>query len=290
MIKWCFYGVIKIFVCFNVFKLKGISEMSKKLYVSKKTTERKEKILEITHERGTISVETLAEIIGVTAQTIRRDISQLCNEHLLRRRHGGVERFEWPLNAPYDQRVATNPSAKRAIADAAAALIPDGSTIFISIGSTPTMVAEALQTKKRLTVMTNNLNAAMALSNESTNRVILPGGEIRLPDRDLIGDEATSFFEDYRAEFGIFGVAGVADDGALLDFHASEVRIREKIRENCRTSLLVMDSTKLNRDAPAVGGSIFDIDQIIMDQNVDVEFTSLLERIQDRLKLVGGNI
>lgn len=270
--------------------MKGICAMTKKINVSKKTTERRDRILTITHERGTISVETLAEIIGVTTQTIRRDISQLCNEHLLRRKHGGVERFEWPLNAPYDQRVATNPSAKRAIAEAAAALIPDGSTIFISIGSTPTMVAEALKRNKRLTVMTNNLNAAMALSDESTNRVILPGGEIRLPDRDLIGDETAAFFENYRAEFGIFGVAGVADDGALLDFHASEVRIREKIRENCRTSLLVMDSTKLNRDAPAVGGSLFEIDQIIMDQNAGVELTPLLERVHDRLKLVGGNI
>jgi DeoR family glycerol-3-phosphate regulon repressor len=137
--------------------------------------------------------------------------------------------------------------------------------------------------------MTNNLNAAMSLSKETTNRIILPGGELRLPDCDILGDEVTSFFDNYRADFGIFGVAGVAEDGALLDFHVSEVRVREKITMNCRTSVLVVDSSKFGRNAPAVGGSIFDVDRIIMDTHQNDDFIPLLERVGDRLVMAGGS-
>ena len=250
---------------------------------------RKDQIIELTLERGIVSVGELAEKLGVSAQTVRRDINQLCSDNLLRRRHGGVERFEQPLNTPYNERTITNPDYKHAIADAVAQMVPDGSSIFISIGSTPTMVAAALKGKKNLTVMTNNLNAAMALSEEATNRIILPGGELRLPDRDILGDDVTSFFDDYRAEFGVFGVAGVAADGALLDFHASEVRVREKIRMNCKTSVLVVDSTKFGRDAPAVGGSIFDVDRIIMDKHQNDDYIPLLKRVEDCLVIVGDS-
>ena len=109
------------------------------------------------------------------------------------------------MNTPFDQRVGTNLVGKRAIGEVAATLIPDGSTIFISIGSTPLSVARALRRHKGLTVITNNLSAAMALSDELSNRIILPGGEVRLPDRDILGDEVLDFFGRYRAEFGIFG-------------------------------------------------------------------------------------
>ncbi|WP_028022148.1 DeoR/GlpR family DNA-binding transcription regulator [Enterovibrio calviensis] len=255
-----------------------------------KTEVRRELILEMTHAKGNVSVEMLTEFLGVSAQTVRRDINQLCSENLLRRRHGGVESFERQLNDPYQQRAVTNSEAKHAIARAVADLIPDGSTVFISIGSTPAIVAEALTQKRELTVMTNNLNAAMTLSNEPSNRIIIPGGEVRMPDRDVLGDDVLAFFNSYRAEFGIFGVAGVSEDGGMLDFHASEVRVREAIRTHCKTSVLVMDSTKLTRIAPAVGGSIFDVDQIIMDQHPGDDFSSLIERVGDRLKLVGGEI
>ncbi|CZF81809.1 Glycerol-3-phosphate regulon repressor [Grimontia celer] len=254
-----------------------------------KTEIRREKIIELTQARGNVSVELLTEILGVSSQTVRRDLNQLCSENLLRRRHGGVESFEEQLNAPYDLRAATNPTEKRAIAKAVADVIPDGATVFISIGSTPAIVAEALTSKSGLTVMTNNLNAAMVLSNEPSNRIIIPGGEVRMPDRDVLGDGVLEFFNSYRAEYGIFGVAGVSEDGGMLDFHASEVRVREAIRTHCKTSILVMDSTKLTRTAPAIGGSIFDVDLIIMDQHPGDDFSALSDRVGDRLKLVGGD-
>lgn len=255
--------------------------------MSRKTQERREKIIALTRQQKNVSVEALVEKLGVSAQTVRRDINHLCDDNLLRRRHGGAERFERPLNVPYDLRAATNSRAKSAIGRAAAEMVPDGATVFISIGSTLMTIAEALRAKTRLTVVTNNLNVAMALSDEATNRIILPGGEMRLRDRDILGEQVVKMFASYRAEFGFFGVAGVADDGELLDFHTSEVQVREQIRMNSRTSVLTLDSTKFGRAAPAVGGNIADVDRIILDKRPDGEFAHILDGLKEKLQIVG---
>ena len=236
-------------------------------------------------ERGVVSVDALADALGVSTQTIRRDIDKLCEGDTLRRRHGRVELEEKYLNTPFDQRAGTNLTGKRDVGEAAALLVPDGSTIFISSGSTPLSVASALRRRKGLTVISNNLSAAMALSDEVTNRIILPGGELRLPDRDILGDEVLGFFGKYRAEFAIFSVAGVADDGSLLEFHSAEVSAREKIRENSQVSMLVLDQTKFGRRAPAVGENIQDVDHIILDKMPNTKFFPILENLGDKLIL-----
>ena len=253
--------------------------------MSSKKLNRRERIEEIVLERGAISVGALAETLDVSTQTIRRDIDDLCDGDTLRRKHGRVEIDPQKGNTPFDQRAGTNLAGKRDIGEAAAELVPDGATVFISIGSTPLAVASAMRRRKDLTVITNNLSAAMALSEEVSNRIIIPGGELRLPDRDILGDEALELFSRYRADIGIFGAAGVAEDGALLDFHVAEVRAREQIRENSRVSMLVLDSTKFGRAAPAVGESLLDIDHVIVDRRPEPTFDSLLEKLNGRLVL-----
>ena len=253
--------------------------------MSAKKRNRRSQIVELVHERGAVSVGSLAEIFDVSMQTIRRDVDIICDAEAFRRRHGRIELAQEYLNTPFDQRAGTNISEKRDIATAAAALIKDGSTIFISIGSTPLNVARALRDRKELTVITNNLSAAMALSEEQSNRIILPGGEVRLPDRDILGDEVLKLFGQYRADFGIFGVAGVTETGSLLEFHAAEVRARERIRENAEVSLLVLDRTKFGRMAPAVGENICDMDYVILDRRPEQPFGQLLDNLGDRLIL-----
>lgn len=234
-------------------------------------------------ERGAISVGALAEILNVSMQTIRRDIDDLCADENLHRLHGRVELAKDALNTPFDERRDTNLAAKQAIGEAAASLIPDGSSLFISIGSTALAVARALRARKGLTVITNNLSAAMALSDELSNRIIIPGGELRLPDRDMLGDEVLNFFARYRTEFGIFGTAGVAADGNLLEFHSAEVRVAGQMRSNAQTSILVIDHTKFGRLAPALGPNLSEIDRVVLDRRPGPEFDGLIDQASARM-------
>ena len=251
--------------------------------MASKKIRRRDLIQQVVQERGGVSVGALAEMLGVSTQTIRRDLDILCDREGLRRAHGRIELAEDRLNTPFDQRAGTNLVGKRAIGEAAAAQIPDGATLFISIGSTVLSVARALHRRKELTVITNNLSAAMALSEELSNRIILPGGEIRLPDRDFVGEEVVDFFDRYRAEFAIFGTAGIDPGGALLEFHQSEVRATEKMRRNAQKSLLVIDHSKFGRLAPAAGGNLDEIDLVICDRHPTEPFSEMVESLGQRI-------
>lgn len=233
---------------------------------------------------GRVTVEELAIEFKVSTHTIRRDLNALCEQAKLRRVHGGAEYIDAQANLPYGDRKVLHIREKQTIARAVARLVPDGATLFFSIGTTPALVAAALAEHCELTVITNNLNVAMALSSEESNRVIIPGGELRLPDRDLMAQGALDFFSAYRADFGIYGVGGIDTDGSLLDFHEQEVRIRECIRANARYSILVADRSKFGRRAAAVGGWIGDADRIVIDRRpTEPVYADLLAPLEDRL-------
>ncbi|EFL89451.1 DeoR/GlpR family DNA-binding transcription regulator [Ahrensia sp. R2A130] len=256
--------------------------------MSSKKHKRRNMIQQIVHERGGLTVGALAEMLDVSTQTIRRDLDKLCDGDVLRRRHGRIELAEDRLNTPFDQRAGTNLVGKRAIAEHVARQIPDGSSLFLSIGSTALSVARALGRHKQLTVITNNLSAAMTLSEEVSNRIILPGGELRLPDRDMIGEEVVTFLDRFRAEFAVFGVAGIAEDGGLLEFHPAEVRVCARMRDNAAMSILAVDRTKFGRSAPAYGGNIDTVDLVVSDRIPDALYLPIVETLDDRIVFAEG--
>ncbi len=228
-------------------------------------------------QSGSLSVEMLARHFDVSPQTIRRDVASLCQANLLRRRYGGVERMESAVNSSYDTRKLVHPEAKRRLAALVADLIPNGASVMFSIGTTPEMVALALTRHDDLTVVTNNLNVAMALSANTSNRIYVPGGVVRLPDRDLLGREVETLFASFRADFGIYGVGGIEPDGVLVDFDRDETQAREMIRQNCRQSILVADRSKFCRAAPARCGRLGDANLFVIDGPPAPELAALIE-------------
>lgn len=240
-------------------------------------SERQNQILLEVRQKGFASIEELANDYGVTTQTIRRDVNALCEASLLRRRHGGVEVIGRSGNIAYPERQIINGAAKRAIGRAVAAMIPNRASVLIGIGTTPEQVAVALSAHEDLTVVTNSLNAADALSTTRSNRIILPGGTLRLPDRDLLGPDCDRLFRSFRADFGIFGVGGIDHDGALLDFSQEEVSARRAMREGCRHSILVADFTKIGRPAPCRGGDLRDIETVVLDMPPPEPIADMIE-------------
>lgn len=239
-------------------------------------TPRQHGIVDLARQGGFLSVETLAEHFCVTPQTIRRDINILCDANLLRRRRGGAEYVEAPrLNLAYETRRIIHPLAKQAIGALVAGLIPSGASVSFGIGTTPEFVALAMQGHEDLTVITNNLNVAMALSVTASNRIILPGGTVRLPDRDVLGPHVEEMYRNYRVDFGVFGVGGIEPDGTLVDFDRAEVLARAAMLESCRQSVLVADVSKLGRPAPARGGRLSDIDLVVLDAPPPPAFAAL---------------
>lgn len=248
---------------------------------------RQASILDIAQTQGRVLVDELAAHLRVSPHTIRRDINSLCEMGKLRRLHGGAEFIEGSSNLPYATRSGLHVAAKKQIAAQVAQLIPDRATLFFSIGTTPALVASALIAREGLTVITNNLNAAMALSDAPGARIILPGGELRLPDRDILGPQVLDLFRSYRADFAIYGVGGIDVDGSLLDFHEEEVQNRETMRSNARAAVLVADVSKFGRRAAAVGGTLAQADHIVLDQQPEAPFAGALSGVSSKVLLAG---
>jgi DeoR family glycerol-3-phosphate regulon repressor len=219
-------------------------------------SERQAEIAELVREHGFQSVDALSELFEVTTQTIRRDLNTLCDFGLARRRHGGID---WPTeskNLAYGSRQVLARGAKQAIGNEVSRHVPNGASLAFSIGTTPQVVAEALLQHEQLKLFTNNLNIAMLACENPTFEVNVAGGRLRNSDRDILGTGLEEFLSAYMVDIGIYGAAGVADDGTLLDFHKEEVMARRLIRKNSRETFLVLDHTKFGRPAHVRGGNI----------------------------------
>jgi DeoR family glycerol-3-phosphate regulon repressor len=223
-------------------------------------------IINFARQVGTVEVEDLARRYEVTPQTIRKDLNDLCERKILHRTHGGATISSGVENLSYEARRFVAADEKRAIGRAAAALIPNGSSLFINIGTTTEEVANALQGHEDLLVITNNLNVAAVLHREPKMEVIVAGGAVRRSDGGVIGSMAVDLIRQFKVDFAVIGASAIDEDGSLLDFDYREVRISQAIIENARNVILVADSSKVARTAPVRIAHLNQIDTFVTDQ------------------------
>lgn len=250
-------------------------------------TERQAQIAEMVRQKDFIRVEDLAHHFQVTTQTIRRDLNQLCTLGIVRRLHGGVQRMNIPGNVAYAWRQILNADAKQTIAREVACHVPNGVSLAFSIGTTPEMVSKALLDHQHLRIFTNNLNIAVLACSNPSFEVTVAGGRLRNEDRDVMGAGMEALFGAYKVDIGIYGVAGVDEDGTLLDFYEEEVRARQIILENSRNAYLVLDHTKFGRAAHVRGGSIDEAGKIFCDRMPPAPILDRLERSDAQLIICG---
>ena len=204
-------------------------------------THRQSEILNIARAFGRVMVEDLARRFEVSAQTIRKDLNDLCDHRSLTRIHGGAIIASGVENLAYEARRFVAAEEKKAIGAAAAALIPNGCSLFINIGTTTEEVASALTSHEDLLVITNNLNVAMLLYRHPRIEVIVAGGTVRRADGAVIGSTAISLIGQFKVDYAIIGASAIDEEGALLDFDYREVQAAQAIIANARSVMLVAD-------------------------------------------------
>lgn len=251
--------------------------------VNMEMTERQAGISELLRQEAFLTIDALAENFGVTTQTIRRDVNALCDLGLARRRHGGIAPLTTEGNLAYASRQILNRSGKMHLAEEVARHIPNNSTLSIGIGTTPEVVAGALLNHKGLRIFTNSLSIAQICSVNTDFEINIAGGRLRHEDHDVLGNSVERFFEAYKTDYGIFGVAGVELSGGLLDFYEEEVRVRDQILRNCRESFLVLDYQKFGRSAHVRGGNITDASKVFCDKFPPGEISAKLKESETEL-------
>jgi len=243
---------------------------------------RHQDILELARQSGFLSTEELTKHFKVTSQTIRRDINELCEQGLLRRYHGGAGLASSVENVEYSARKVLLHEEKIRIARMVAREIPDNASLFINIGTTTEEVAKALSEHRNLRIITNNLNVAAMLCNNTNFEVIVAGGVVR-HDRGVIGESTIDFIRQFKVDYGIIGISGIDLDGTLLDFDYREVRVAQEIIANARQVFLVTDHSKFNRNPMVRVCQIAEIDALFTDRLPPEEIQAALRVAKTRL-------
>jgi len=226
---------------------------------------RHDQLLTLIADRGYMNIDELAQLLDVSTQTVRRDIRKLSDQGLITRHHGGAGRASSVVNTAFEQREVSLTDEKRAIAEAIADYIPDGSTIFITIGTTVEHVARALLNHNHLRIITNSLRVAHILYKNPRFEVMMPGGSIRAHNGGIIGPQAVSFVSEFRADYLITSVGAIDTDGTLLEFDVNEASVAKGMMAHARHILLAADHTKYHASAAVSIGNISQVSALFTD-------------------------
>lgn len=251
-------------------------------------SERQTEILYRARHEGRVEVEALAAAFEVTTQTIRRDLNELSQNGLLARVHGGAVFTARVANVAYAERRTVSAPEKRAIGIRAAAMIPEGCSVILNIGTTTEEVARALVDRHNLVVITNNLNVVGILSGTPGKEIIIAGGVLRQSDGAVVGDDTVEFIRRFKADIAVIGASALDEDGAVMDYDLREVAVARAIIGNARRTILVCDSLKFGRTAPVRICSVADVHAFVTDLPPPAAFADACARAGVTIEIAGS--
>lgn len=235
-------------------------------------TFRAEAILQELLRHGEVSVDSLARHFRVSPATIRRDLSELERQGLLRRNHGGAGPVAPMLYEPFrhlssfqeqEQKCAAE---KRRIGLTAASLISDGETIAIGAGTTTTQLARCIRHRKRLTVITNAINIAMELSHLPEIEVSMTGGSLSGDWFALVGDVAQRNVSEMFFDKAFIGVDGAHAEHGLTTNYPDQAAIHRAMLRQARQRIVLADHRKIGTIGRSLIWPANDLDKLIVDK------------------------
>lgn len=238
---------------------------------------RQQAIAKVAREQGFVMIETLADQMQVTTQTIRRDIGALCDGGVLTRFHGGASYRSSVANTPYEARRGTLAQEKETIARAVAAEIADESSVFIDIGTSAEAVARQLLHKRGLRIVTNNLNVVSILAGKEDFDITVTCGQLRQRDLALMGDACADFVARFQLDCSILGVVSISTEGDILDFSLDDARLTQAILGCGRRAFVVADHSKFGRPAVAKVGHLSQVHTLFTDRLPEGAWSRLAE-------------
>ena len=233
---------------------------------------RQTEILRAVRQSGSLSVTALAVQLGVSTESIRRDIRPLIESGAVLRFHGGVadpaRQTAGPAHLeepPFQRRMRVNREAKRKIAGLVLERIRDGDGLILDNGTTTAYVAEALAARSRLVVMTNSAQIACRLAGRNGNRVFMAGGELAGDDAAAFGPAALEFLRQFQLRYALLSAGAIGADGEIRVFHLFEAEFARVAMGQARESWVIADGSKFLREAPVKLCDLAAVNRVITD-------------------------
>ncbi|HEM8293217.1 TPA: DeoR/GlpR transcriptional regulator [Providencia stuartii] len=219
-------------------------------------------IIEIIAKNGQVSVADLSNQLHVSADTIRRDLTELENQGLAQKNHGGAVGFNVPVMSRRGRNILL-PEVKKQLGQQVAKLIPKSSTLFLDSGSTIMAVASFIQGPMK--IITTSLDIATHFSDRTDIQLILLGGEWDPQQRLFSGSATLSMLARYRADIAILGACALHPTLGLSASEEADCDVKRAMIANSQMHWVVADSTKLNLCQPYLVANLDEIDQLFLD-------------------------
>jgi len=243
-----------------------------------KPDDRQKLIANLIRGKGRLKVETLADELGTSRETIRRDLTALADKGLVRKIHGGAMPPRADTEGPFSQRMLENAAAKQRIATAAAGLFEAGDTLFIDTGSTTLCFAEALAKRTGLTVVTNSSAIAKVLSQaEAGHRVYLLGGEFNGDNLETGGELALEQIRAFRANHVVLTIGALEARAGAMDFNIEEAQVARAMIAQSQSVTIIADESKFDHIAAFEVCPLERLDRLVCDAPPSGELARRLE-------------
>jgi len=253
--------------------------------------ERRNKIVELVNSQGSVLVIDLSNSFGISEVTIRADLRLLEEKGLVTRFHGGAakpgatvldnENQEVVLEERY--RLASDP--KKRIAQAAASMIEEGMTVILDSGSTTMLIAEALTKRTNITVITNSLPAAFALSENKDITLVVCGGTVRHKTHSMHGTIAERSLQGISADLMFVGADGIDTTHGITTFNEG-YSISSVMAAAAHKVVAVVDASKFNRRGFNQVLPMEKIDVVITDDSISDKDRAAFRNMEKELAVV----
>ncbi len=218
-------------------------------------SQRHQIILSRVSDQPAVTIRELTQSLGVSRETVRKDIEYLAQSNRLLQVRGGATRIR-TAEPPSQKRATTNREGKARIAAHVAARIGDGSSLFIDNGSTTLAVAMALsRLRSDLIVYTNDLKIAESIA-PAAREIMILGGRLDVTEAATFGFVTLEHLSHYRAEYALIGGGGVSARALFTDFSREAAEMRLRMMQQAEEALILADSSKFGEVGQVVLGPL----------------------------------
>lgn len=206
---------------------------------------RRQALQQLIEQRRFVTVTDVAREVGISDMTVRRDLGILEREGKVRRSHGGaVPMLKEEVEPSFAARRDLHTTAKRAIARAAAELVGPREVVGLDVGSTVAALAAELRNRAGLSVVTNSIQAVVAMTSQMQADVYILGGQLRPLEGSLCGRIARQQMRQHWLNKVFIGIAGIDTDG-VFDYSMEEADVKTTFMERATEVILLCDASKL---------------------------------------------
>lgn len=230
--------------------------------------ERQQFVLEALRRDGKVVAGELAGMLGVSEETVRRDLRDLAREGRLLRVHGGALPRS-PAPPGYQARREQSLEAKRAIGRAAAGLIQPGQVVMVDGGTTTLQVAEWLGAEMEATIVTNNLPLAMALAGHARVEVIQLGGKVFKESQVTIGPVVLEEIRSFRADLCLLGAGSLHPEYGIRTPAMEEVFVKRAMIEASAEVAALVSAEKIGTALPYLVAPCRSLTHLISDAGAE---------------------